>query len=159
MATDRDPSARRIALRQQGLLNPAAEAVQDPRFSSDPFFDPHDLVQARYEMLRSVRTGERSATEAATLFGVSRATYYGTLTAFEAGGIAGLIPEKRGPHGPHKLTDEVMGFVHEQLQGVSSLDAAAMAQRVVETFGVRVHPRSVERAIARHRSKKALGRG
>lgn len=159
MATDGDTPARRAVLRQQGLLNPAAEAVLEPRFSSDPFFDPHDLVQVRYEMLRSVRSGERSATDAATAYGVSRATYYGTLSAFEAAGIAGLIPEKRGPRGPHKLTEEVMRFVSEQIVSAPDLDAAAVAQRITEVFGVSVHPRSVERALARHRSKKALGRG
>jgi len=76
MATSDDPSSRRQALAQQGLLNPATEAVRNERFLNDAFFDPDDLVQVRYEMLRSVRSGELPATVAALAFGVSRATYY-----------------------------------------------------------------------------------
>ena len=43
------------ALRAAHALNPAPETVRDQAFTSgDPFFDPRDLVQVKYEMLRRV---------------------------------------------------------------------------------------------------------
>lgn len=154
----KDDHSRRQALREQGLFNPAAAEVRDERFEDDGFFDPADLVQVRYEMLRSVRMGDRSATGAASAFGVSRATYYQTLVAFGKEGIAGLIPEKRGPRGPHKLTDDVVEYVAGQLEQQPDLDSQAVARLVVDQFGVVVHPRSVERAMDRRRKKKSQDR-
>ena len=43
------------SLRQQGVLNPHPEKVADPLFHDSEFFDPRDLVQVKYEMLRRVR--------------------------------------------------------------------------------------------------------
>src|SRR5437667_2618480 len=49
-----DPKLR--ALQESGTANPHAYAVQDPAFVDSDFFDSHDLIQVRYEMLRRVRT-------------------------------------------------------------------------------------------------------
>ena len=43
------------ALRQQGCLHPHPEKVTDEAFDANEFFDPRDLVQVKYEMLRRVR--------------------------------------------------------------------------------------------------------
>ena len=152
-----DAARRRAALERQGLVNPAASSVRDTLFTDNDFFDPGDIVQVRYEMLRAGRVSERSVTETAVAFGVSRATYYQQAAAFSEDGIAGLIPEKRGPHCPHKLTDEVVDFVASELVQHPGLDSQAMAAAVAAHFGVQVHPRSVERAIAR-RGKKTVTR-
>lgn len=148
---------RRWTLREQGLLNPAAAAVQDERFRDSDFFEPEDLVQVRYEMLRSVREKERTASSAATRFGVSRATYYQVQTAFEREGVAGLVPHKRGPRGAHKLTAEILNFVSTRLRDDAALNSTALAELVRERFGLSVHPRSIERALER-RKKKRRGR-
>ena len=43
-------------LRQSHTLHPHPEEVRDPLFTSgSPFFDPRDLVQVKYELLRRVR--------------------------------------------------------------------------------------------------------
>jgi transposase len=154
-----DPARRRAALDRQGLLNPAASSVRDALFADNGFFDPRDIVQVRYEMLRAGRGGERSVTETAAAFGVSRATYYQTLAAFGEDGLAGLIPEKRGPRGAHKLTDEVVDFVAGELVQHPALDSQAMAEAVADRFGVHVHRRSVERAIARRGKKNRTPKG
>lgn len=153
------PAHRRAALERQGLLNPTADSVRDALFVDSDFFDPGDIVQVRYEMLRAGRVGERSVTETAAAFGVSRATYYQQVAAFAEEGIAGLIPEKRGPRGPHKLTDEVVDFVADELVRHPALDSQAMAEAVADRFGVHVHRRSVERAIARRGKKNRASRG
>jgi transposase len=149
---------RRAALERQGLVNPSAEAVQDARFRDSDFFDPQDLVQVRYEMLRSARTGEQTASGAATTFGISRATYYQVHAAFEREGVAGLIPRKRGPRGAHKLTRDVLDFVEAQVQSDPSPGSAELAKLVQERFGLRVHPRSVERALDRRKKKRRPAR-
>ena len=46
--------AKLRSLREQGTLNPRPQAVTDDLFTASEFFDPHDLVQVKYEMLRRV---------------------------------------------------------------------------------------------------------
>ena len=82
--------AKLATLRQQGTLNPRPRAVTDPQFAQDRFFDPRDLVQVKYEMLRRVQSDGHSVTGAATAFGFSRPSFYQALSAFEEGGLAGL---------------------------------------------------------------------
>jgi len=151
---DTDDTSRRQALERQGLINPAADAVSDERFLEKGFFDPADLVQVRYEMLRSVRVGDRSATVAADAFGMSRATYYQVRASYDREGIVGLIPQKRGPRKPHKLTPEVLDFVDAELDKDEGLGFPELATRITERFAVTAHPKSIERALAQRRKKK-----
>lgn len=153
--TKADDTPRRRALEQQGLVNSTADAVSDERFEENGFFDPADLVQVRYEMLRSVRVGDRSATAAAADFGVSRATYYQVRASYDREGIVGLIPQKPGPHGPHKLTAEVLDFVDAELDKYTSTGFTDLAMRITERFAITVHPKSIERALAQRRKKNA----
>jgi transposase len=102
------PDPKRKALEESGTANLHAEHVQDPAFAQGDFFDPRDLLQVKYEMLRRVRTEGHSVTDAVTRFGVSRPTFYKVQEDFDRAGLVGLLPGKRGPHGPHKITDEVM---------------------------------------------------
>ena len=51
--------AKREALQRQGSLNRRPERVSDTLFTEDEFFDPCDVVQVKYEMLRRVRREER----------------------------------------------------------------------------------------------------
>jgi len=90
-------------LRDEGTLNPTPERVRDPKFRVGEFFDPRDAVQVKYEMLRRVSSDSASVSDAADEYGVSRPTYYQAKANFDAAGIAGLAPKKRGPQGPHKL--------------------------------------------------------
>ncbi len=76
-------------------------------FDTTAFFDPEDLVQVKYEMLRRVQVDQDSVTESAAAFGFSRLTFYQTKQAFQREGLNGLTPHKRGPQKPHKLTAEV----------------------------------------------------
>ena len=102
-------------------------------------------------MLRHVQIDGASKAEAATLFGMSRPTFYQTEAAFAREGLASLLPRQRGPKGAHKLTAEVMGFIDQRLQGDGSLHARALAQEIEAQLGLSVHPRSIERAI-RHKT-------
>ena len=148
----RDPKLE--SLLKQGTANPKPEAVRDPEFQTDEFFDPRDLVQVKYEMLRRVHTEGHSVADAAANFGVSRPTFYKARTDFDRDGLAGLLPAKRGPRGRHKLTAEVMDFIERVLSDDPSLDAEALAERLEEQSGLRVHRRSIERALAAAKKKR-----
>ena len=85
------------ALRQQRALNRRPGKVTDELFAEDSFFDPRDLVQVKYEMLRRVQAEGKSVTDAAAAFGFSRPSFYQAQSAFGQEGLAGLVPQKRGP--------------------------------------------------------------
>lgn len=147
------PDPKLQALLEQGTANPRSHDVRDPAFREGGFFDPRDLVQVKYEMLRRVRSEGHSVASAAENFGVSRPTYYKAQADFERDGLAGLLPGKRGPRGPHKLTADVMGLVERALGKDPSLDAGALVEQVERELGLRVHRRTMERALARSKKK------
>ena len=139
-------------LRRHHALNARPQAVTDPAFSSgNPFFDRDDLVQVKYEMLRRVRAEGDSVTRAAASFGFSRPSYYETQTVFEQAGLPGLVPQRPGPRRAHKLSEEVVGFLVNALANDSALTSAGLALLVHDRFGLTVHPRSIERALARRK--------
>lgn len=148
------PDPKLLALAESGTVNPHAQDVQDAAFLDSEFFDPRDLVQVRYEMLRRVRTEGQTVVDAASSFGVSRPTFYKAQADFERAGLAGLLPVKRGPHGPHKITDEVMAFIEAARAQEEGLDAQRLVERIAEHFGLAVHRRTVERALARSKKKR-----
>lgn len=145
------------ALRAEGALNRHPERVTDEAFGASDFFDARDLVQVKYEMLRRVRQEEQTVTQAAAAFGFSRPAFYQAQAALAEGGMAGLLPRRPGPRGPHKLNAEVMEFVEEVRREEPPVSMPALLQRLWERFGVRVHRRSVERALARRTRKKGGG--
>ena len=150
------PSARRRqALKEQGALHPHAEKVSDPLFHESVFFDPHDIVQVKYEMLRRVRTDATYATDAASAFGFSRPAFYQARAAFEREGLPGLLPKKRGPRGPHKLTDEILTILDAK-RGAdgSAVSARELAAYLQAELGITAHPRSIERSLSRFRARQ-----
>lgn len=135
------------ALAEDGTLNPAPEKVGDPKFQEDGFFDPRDIVQVKYEMLRRVSVDKMSVTEASDEYGVSRPTFYQAKADFEDAGLAGLVPRKRGPRGPHKLRGEVLAFIKAQVIPGEPIRARELTDRLRTRFGLDVHPRTIERAL------------
>jgi transposase len=104
-------------------------------------------------MLRRVQTEGKSVTDAAGNFGFSRPSFYQALSAFEQDGLAGLVPQKRGPKQAHKLTEEVITFINETRQKEPSIRLADLVTLIEERFGTKVHPRSIERSLLRHQKK------
>jgi transposase len=146
------------ALREARCLNPHPEAVTDEAFGSQEFFDARDAVQVKYEMVRRVRVDGESVTSAAAAFGYSRPSYYEAAAALDEQGLDGLVPGKPGPKRRHKLTDEMCGFADKRLAADPSLRAADLVEPIEARFGVRVHPRSIERALARFREVHSKSR-
>jgi transposase len=151
-----DGKAQELA--RSRTLNPHPEAVSDEGFAGAEFFDARDVVQVKYEMVRRVEAEGVSVSAAADAFGLSRQSYYTAAAALADVGLAGLVPAKPGPRGAHKLTDEVLDHLDALRAADPAVRVPELAEAVAERFGVRVHPRSVERALARRegaRSRKS----
>jgi len=146
--------AKRRVLRENGTLNPHPEGVGDPLFQTNPFFDADDLLQVKYEMLRRVHADGWPVARSAAAFGFSRVTYYKTEKAFREDGLDGLVPRKRGPKGGHKLTAEVLAFARAARAETPDLPVPVLLDRLLEQFGVRVHRRTLERALGAAKKKR-----
>jgi len=151
--TDNDKSGQ---LRQCGALNPHPERITEKMFSDSmlDFFDPRDLIQVKYEMLRSVDKEGGSVKQASEAFGFSRPAFYQAQAKFKQGGLSGLVKKRPGPKSAHKLTAEVLAFIEEKIEGGKPLRARKLAPLIKEKFGKNVHPRSIERAVTRRKKKR-----
>lgn len=152
MAQRNDPKTDR--LREAGCLHPHAERVSDALFLANEFFDARDLVQVKYEMLRRVRVDRQPVSHSAARFGLSRPAFYQAWKAFEAGGLAALLPRKPGPRGGHKLSAAVLEMLRAALAAEPLLSPDQLVQLLEDRFGLRVHRRSIERALARAEKKR-----
>ena len=138
-------------LRQSHTLHPHPDQVRDPLFTTgSAFFDPRDLVQVKYELLRRVRVDGESVSHAASLFALSRPTFYAAQAAWERAGLVGLFPEPTGPRHAHKLTEAILALLRRRAATMSSTELAAWLR---EEHQLIVHPRSIERALARAAKK------
>jgi transposase len=147
------PTTKIERLRQAGMLNAQAQRVRAAWFHTGGFFDANDLVQVKYEMLRHAQQDGVTKAEAASLFGLSRPTFYQAEAVFERHGVAGLLPRPRGPKSAHKLTPEVMSVIEAHHRSAGPLQAREMARVVHSQLGLTVHPRSIERAMARKKKR------
>jgi transposase len=144
----RQRTRRQQALQAEGAAHPRPGAVTDPLFGDSAFFDPNDLVQVKYEMLRSVERDGRAVVEAAKSFGLSRPVYYVTRQLFDREGLPGLLPRKRGPKRPHKLTEEALASLAHAVREAERLPSGTeLAAILTERCGIRAHPRSILRRL------------
>jgi hypothetical protein len=148
----RDPKVE--ALRADGALYRRADQVTDPVFATHEFFDPRDLVQVKYEMIRRVEVEAQPVAPTAAAFHFSRPSFYQAQRAFQQRGLAGLLPKKRGPRGGHKLTAEIVAFLKAVQERDPSVRPTDLARRVADRFATTVHPRSIERALVRQEKKR-----
>ena len=140
-------------LKEQGVLNPKAEKVKDELFQKYDFFDPQDLLQVKYEMLRRVQKDGSTVLNASQKFGFSRPSFYKAQNDFSTKGLPGLIPRQKGPKEAHKLSGDVMEYVDQTIAKDNTLKAAKIVSLLEKRFNLKVHPRSIERAIARRKKK------
>jgi transposase len=149
----RRTDAKLQALREARSLNARPQRVADPLFAQNEFFDPCDLVQVKYEMLRRVQTEGQPVSEAATAFGFSRVAFYQAQAALADQGLSGLVPKRPGPRRAHKLSEAVVEYLAQQQAEDQGLRAKDLAEMVLKKFGLSVHPRSVERALTKRQKK------
>jgi transposase len=152
------PESKLQALRHHNALNTRATQVTDEQFQTLEFFDPRDLIQVKYEMVRRVHKDGWSVTRAAEAFGFSRISYYRIHSALQTQGLMGLMPGKRGPQHATKITEAVDAFIHKRLDENPGLSCGKLKDLVAEELGVQVHRRTIERAVRRKKKRRAARR-
>jgi transposase len=141
-------SDRREALERARLLNPKAQKVRSPLFRHGSFFDSHDKLQTKYEMLRSREVDRVAIQQVAEMFGYSRQGFYQLQEAFRKGGMAGLLEKRRGPKGPAKCTPQIVTFVLAEKQADPALTGRELAERLGGARGVSLHRRTIEKILS-----------
>jgi len=147
-----DPKSE--ALQEQRCLNPRPEKVSSELFQKSDFFDPRDLLQVKYEMLRQIRVERQPIRQASLQFGFSRPSVYKALATFERTGLLGLVRTKPGPRRAHKLSESVVKFTEEQRREDGAVTLGELVNRIKRQFGLVVHPRSIQRALKRKEKKR-----
>lgn len=145
--TNSPAHAKRRALQVSGTFNPRSPEVGHALFARSDFFDPQDLVQLKYEILRALEKDGYSIARAAEEFGLSRPTIYQAQAHFQEGGLPGLLPRQRGPKRPHKLTGEVLVHLQDLRQKEPGLSTAELARRLRQRFKIKLHRRTLEKAL------------
>jgi transposase len=151
MKKPNDPKSE--ALQKQGCLNRRPEQVTSARFQQSDFFDPRDLLQVKYEMLRQALVERQPIVQVARQFGFSRPSFYQALANFKQNGLLGLIGNKPGPRRAHKLSEAVVKFIEAQKAQEQALTLDKLVQRIKDKFGLVVHKRSIQRAVTRQKKK------
>ena len=140
-------------LKTTGCLNKNSKKVKDLLFLENAFFDPNDLIQVKYEMLRRVSHEGETVTEASSAFGFSRPSFYEAKALLEKQGLPGLIPKKKGPRRAHKLDDEIMQFVVILVK--DGLNSKQLSDAIKKKFKFSIHPRSIERALSKRKKNQS----
>ncbi len=154
MKVSHSPDSKQQSLHDHNVLYKKAGKVTDEIFQTLDFFDPRDLIQVKYEMLRRVKKKGWSVTRAASVFGFSRIAYYKILHIIETQGLMGLMPKKRGPKQATKITEAVLKFIEERLEKTPGLSSAKLKTLLATELGLHVHKRTIERALQRKKNHK-----
>ena len=99
-------------------------------------WDAGDEAGRRLAAVQLVRLRAVSQAQAAAAFGVNPVTVWRWDQALAAGGVAGLVPSRRGPKGASKLTAELVARIGELDAAGATLSEIAAATGV-STFSVR----------------------
>ena len=140
-------------LKKYAVFNTHNKQVNDELFQTNDFFDTNDLLQVKYEMVRRVEKDGWAVSKAANRFGFSRPTFYESQKSLNQEGLIGLMPKKRGPQTGYKLTEKIMNFIRKKLNDVPKLQSAELVVLIKKKFKVTIHPRTIERALAKRKKK------
>ena len=145
--------SKRDILIENGTYNKNKDKVTADDFQHSIFFDPTDVVQVKYEMLRSVEKGGKSITEASHEYGLSRETYYKSKRRFDSEGMYGLTSKESGPKSPHKMTQEVCDYIDGYLVDHPDAKSTQVCDVILADLNISLSYKTIDRYLA----KKALG--
>jgi transposase len=134
-------------LQQEGLLNAKPERISHPLFETLGFFDPFDLPQVRYEMIRAGRVENISVADACKLFGFSREYFYKLERAFMARGYVALLGSTMGRRPIIALNQEIVNFIVHRKIEEPKLSGENLRQEIQRFYNVDCSRRTVERIV------------
>jgi len=148
MAKLKKPDQKILELKRTGTLNPYPDSVSDSLFQENPFFDPKDLLQVRYEMLRRHSVEGISIVDVATRFGVFAPDCLSGPGCIPANG-----PERPASQAPRSQRRAQTIFRGSRVcAGASNrrahFDDGGLCPSCSGKVGIRIHRRSLERALA-----------
>ena len=138
---------KKAFLEKEGLLNAKPERVSHPLFETLDFFDPFDLPQVRYEMIRSARVEKLPVAEACKLFGFSREYFYKLERAFMARGYVSLLGSTMGRRPIIALNQEIVNFIAHRKMEKAGLSGEKLRQEIQKLYKVDCSRRTVERIV------------
>jgi len=136
-------------LKSNGTYNKRYDTVKKPEFLTRGFYDPMDIVQVKYEMLREVQESDKAIGEVAGEYGFSRTAYYNIKESYDKSGMFSLISEKPGPRGPHKLTSQLQSFIDEYTEVHPQASASEITVAIQGETGVSISKRTIERYVSK----------
>ena len=150
MPVDRGKHDKQAVLRQHATLNPRPGGVTHALFQGGEFFDPHDLLQVKYEMLRLVnrrQAPDQRGGQGLRLLPPVVLPGPDRLRARRLG-----RPDARTSRARTAATSSLRRCCEFVVQARAADPQLRAAQRwpssVRQRFGVQVHPRSIERQLA-----------
>ena len=138
---------KREFLKKEGILNTNPERVSCSEFQSLDFFDPLDLPQVRYEMLRLARVGNVSVSEACRQFGFSREYFYRLERSFKEGGYVSLLGSRKGRRPVIALNQEIVNYVAHRKMEEPGLSGEELRKEIFKIYKVECSRRTVERIV------------
>jgi|SRR3990172_4353365 len=131
----------------EGFLNPRPERITAARFQTNPFFDPQDLPQVRYEMLRAVRAENASVVEICRQFGFSREYFYRLEHAFMGHGYVALLGGQRGRPPIIAGKPDLVNFIVQRKIEDPGLSGEDLRKEILRVYEVDCSRRTVERIL------------
>ena len=145
-------------LEKEGLLNQKPDRISHSLFKTNDFFDPLDLLQVRYEMIRYVKVDGYSVAKACRIFGFSREYYYKLGRMFSERGFVGLLGAPSGRRPLIALNQELVNFIiHKKLEE-PNLSGDNICKQIKKSYYVECSTRTVERIIEKFGFGKKRGR-
>lgn len=145
---------KRLFLEKEGFLNPKPDRIVHPLFKTLSFFDPLDLPQVRYELLRCARGGECSVLAACEEFGFSREYFYKLDRTFMERGYVALLGSQVGRRPLIALNQEIVSYVVMEKMKRPKASGDELRKEIEKLYKVECSTRTVERVI----EKAGLGK-
>ncbi|MBC8446138.1 MAG: helix-turn-helix domain-containing protein [Chloroflexi bacterium] len=115
-------------------------------------YDAQDRAAEAATLALLAHAGAATQVELAAAFGRHRNTVGRLERRLAHGGMAEVVPAKRGPRGPHKVTPAVLEVVRE----FASMGRVQVARAIAQRTGVQLHVRYVGRLLRQIRAETAV---
>ena len=134
-------------LKKEGILNLKPDRILCKKFQTLDFFDPLDLPQVRYEMLRSARVDNTSVAGACRKFGFSREYFYRLERGFRERGYASLLASRKGRRPIIALNQEIVNFIAHRKIEEPNVSGESLRKEILRLYKVDCSRRTVERIV------------